>query len=1397
MGADIKPGEVEHALTLLQRGKAPGPNGIPSEFFIALGPRISKILAHFANTVRDKGEFSEAQRQGKIVLLWKGKNKGSLPFYRPLTLLNRETSVIEAVITHRLSVTLPSCIECDQTGFLAKDGRRMHENIIKMLDALSYTKDKDIDACAISIDAVKAFDRVSRRLLFDLYDVLCGGEPGSNQPLTCWVRALMAKQERRVLVNGELTDAFTLNSGIPQGAILSVISYTLFSESLARLLLHGDACTDADAGVTETDGVATQPCQASAPTRPPSMNPAPSERTDRTERTTRQSVRECTRARNPDVPSSWDHDDRIWEAYKATAAQSARNAATATRNTARAQLRTRVNPRRVANVRRRPPRLADTARRRRTAGAFSGLQGIRTPSRTARLCTIRYADDIVLVLHPSEVAIALDICELWNAASGMARNELKTEGMWIGRRRHSTSPWQRTSPKQSPGDACYDTDRREDARITWLPPGSSLKVLGIMVGYSVCARGLWETIATAMFTQFRLWQLTKLGYLERVLVCKVMVWSKAFFVAAYYPPPPDMLALLTDATRCFIQTGYLPPGTTIHTPRSEFKIKPLFNDGSVSRTRTEGGLGMWDPALHLQTLLAKWVVLLLAHQVEEAPDDTIVRWTTMGRYYLTEYTSLQRDGSRGAYYLVDGRLRRPTSTNSILPPFWRHVLQAWHKVRNTGRVEQPGNQAEVLSLPLWSNCLINEGLTHPPIGWMGCGIHRIRDLWCTPHSRWYTTPELRTRALTFGASETTSARITQERVHNCIATIPKGWCALLNRDRRTHDGDLYAHRGACIDLADGEYEMQPQVWRAVVSANDVVRWKKWAATDYVTHAMPKTRIAAGAGPAGATPPAHPATEREIPIFTDGGCVENASVGTAEQLAGAGCVVLNGSRERATGSLASIYCPVVTDPSHPDFLGAVRGTNNTAELVGVAEGLLWLRDHDGTHDDACLYVDNQYAPAVVQARWGFTSNIALVKCIQHILVQVRSARNVRFEWVRGHSGDRWNDVADELATLGQHLDKLMRTGCTVGRHAVHAPRTALDYDPRHGGTNEGEHLAMPVLTLLSDCVPASDAPNLASMHRVTCTHDGTPVGFATHSYADQVERVTWGPEYAPVRFSTRTVRRALDKARSGTVGHMHVHAARLAQCHPDGLNLRWRSMWREGWSTPWPTVVQDMWWRMAAGGQYVAHQRRHHDPLTSSCRVCATHCDALELDTHTHLYYECPGHRPLWQWVRKCLAAVGHHTPHAAAFMLYGNQVLRRAGPPTDNADHRKVQPPELRALQYIRAATVEAFYRTRAASMRPEAEGEHPAVAVSKACSYLKGHVQVDFYAATRSHAKHMHLVPRPPGRARGVRPTDIAGFAKVWHGFVRVRRKAELEWLGPLHPLRGPRDEGPPDDND
>ena len=142
--------------------------------------------------------------------------------------------------------------------------------------------------------------------------------------------------------------------------------------------------------------------------------------------------------------------------------------------------------------------------------------------------------------------------------------------MWIGSEWRRDTPWRRTAPDQSPGDSCYANARTAGARITWLPPGSHLRVLGVDVGYSVDVAAVWAGIAQKMLTQLRLWQLSKLSLLARVLVLKVMVWSKAILrgliprtSGGNTPLPDPRHGVLPPTRRASVRHHTLhPPGRT-------------------------------------------------------------------------------------------------------------------------------------------------------------------------------------------------------------------------------------------------------------------------------------------------------------------------------------------------------------------------------------------------------------------------------------------------------------------------------------------------------------------------------------------------------------------------------------------------------------------------------------------------------------------------------------------------------------------------------------------------------------------------------------------------------------------------------------------------------------------
>ena len=54
--------------------------------------------------------------------------------------------------------------------------------------------------------------------------------------------------------------------------------------------------------------------------------------------------------------------------------------------------------------------------------------------------------------------------------------------------------------------------------------------------------------------------------------------------------------------------------------------------------------------------------------------------------------------------------------------------------------------------------------------------------------------------------------------------------------------------------------------------------------------------------------------------------------------------------------AELWGPVETDPGSSWWCGAQRGTNNTGELMGIGQALIWLRDIDKSERPAIMLYD---------------------------------------------------------------------------------------------------------------------------------------------------------------------------------------------------------------------------------------------------------------------------------------------------------------------------------------------------------------------------------------------------------------------------------------------------------
>ncbi len=144
----------------------------------------------------------------------------------------------------------------------------------------------------------------------------------------------------------------------------------------------------------------------------------------------------------------------------------------------------------------------------------------------------------------------------------------------------------------------------------------------------------------------------------------------------------------------------------------------------------------------------------------------------------------------------------------------------------------------------------------------------------------------------------------------------------------------------------------------------------------------------------------------ITIYTDGACSNN---GSSDAVAGWSYCVVRGDN--------------LIEQNHGYVL---NGTNNVGELWGILRALIYIGRFSDRDMEAIIYSDSAYCIQGINTwrhewkknNWtrktGELKNKFIWMSIDHY---INKYPNIHFEKVKGHAGDKWNELADKLAKQG--------------------------------------------------------------------------------------------------------------------------------------------------------------------------------------------------------------------------------------------------------------------------------------------------------------------------------------------------------------------------------------------
>ena len=215
------PCEVYNILSHLKPGKAPGLDGLPPALLRLCASGISESLSTLFNRSFAEGAVPRAWKEALVVPVYKGGCKSFPSNYRPIALLSIVSKVMEKIVLKRLTAFIDPILSPKQSGFRKKDSTS--HQLLRLVQEWSTALDSSHLIGVVFFDFKKAFDRVHLPGL--IHKLQAAGLRGQA---LAWCSHFVTGRYQRVRVGNVLSPPEPLHAGVPQGAILSPLLFSLY-----------------------------------------------------------------------------------------------------------------------------------------------------------------------------------------------------------------------------------------------------------------------------------------------------------------------------------------------------------------------------------------------------------------------------------------------------------------------------------------------------------------------------------------------------------------------------------------------------------------------------------------------------------------------------------------------------------------------------------------------------------------------------------------------------------------------------------------------------------------------------------------------------------------------------------------------------------------------------------------------------------------------------------------------------------------------------------------------------------------------------------------------------------------------------------------------------------------